>query len=248
MTSRPTVLITGATDGIGLELARIYRARGAQLVLVGRRSAEALDPAEYYCRVDLAQPYAAMIVAEFVQQQGIPHLDLLIHNAGIGSYGPVEEQTPEQIDRLLDTNLCAPISLTHALLPYLAAARGRVVCIGSVAAALPAPEYAVYGATKAALEGFARNLRIELHGQVAVQVIHPGATRTGMHAKVGAPLERIGWRRFPTADAVADQIVAAIDRGAPVAVIGAGNRLLRFAGRFAGTLVDRVVMQRSSAV
>jgi len=91
---------------------------------------------------------------------------------------------------------------------------GRVIFIGSVAAALPAPDYAVYGATKAALEGFARSLRVELRGRVGVQVIHPGATRTGMHAKAGAPLERMGWTDFPPPERAARQIVRAIAGGA----------------------------------
>ena len=227
-------MITGATDGIGLALAGIYRTHAARLLTIGRRAARDLDPAlvaSDYCRVDLAQPYAPALVAEFLHWRGIARLDLLIHCAGVGSYGPAAAQTPTAIDALLDTNLRAPIALTHALLPLLVAAKGHIVFIGSVVAALPAPDYAVYGATKAAIEGFARSLRIEQRGHVGVQVIHPGATRTAMHAKIGAPLERMGWQRFPPPARVAAQIAKAIDGGKPVATIGAVNRLLRFAGR-----------------
>ncbi|HMQ32071.1 MAG TPA: SDR family NAD(P)-dependent oxidoreductase, partial [Chloroflexaceae bacterium] len=244
---RKTALITGASDGIGLALARLFQAEGARVVGVGRR-----PPAELerelrgdYCRVDLAQPFAAAVVAEFLRRRGVDELDLLIHCAGVGSYGPVEAQAAGAIDALLDTNLRAPVALTHALLPALAAVAGRVVFIGSVAAALPVPDYAVYGATKAALEGFARGLRVELRGRAGVQVIHPGATRTGMHAKVGAPLERMGWRRFPPPERVARQIARAIAGGAPVATVGLGNRLLRLAGRHLGGLVDRAAAARA---
>lgn len=247
---RPFVLITGATDGIGLALAHRYHTRGAYLLLVGRRPTSAIDPALVatggYCRVDLALPYAAQVVAEFLRLRGLGRLDLLIHCAGVGSYGPTEAESPAAIDTLLDVNLRAPIALTHALLPQLMAARGRVVFIGSVAAALPVPAYAVYGATKAALEGFARSLRVELHGQVHVQVIHPGATRTAMHFKSGAPLERIGWRRFPPPEQVARQVVRAIDSRAAVATIGAGNRLLHFAGKHLGSVVDLAVARKGS--
>jgi short-subunit dehydrogenase len=248
MSDPQTILITGATDGIGLALAGHYSARGARLLLVGRRPAVGLDPqlfgAASYCRVDLAQPFAAPLVAEFLRRRAVDRLDLLIHNAGIGAYGPVVEQLPEQIDALLDINLRAPIALTHALMPLLVATRGRAVFIGSVASALPVPDYAVYGATKAALEGFARSLRVELAGRVGVQVIHPGATRTGMHAKIGAPLEQMGWRRFPPAERVAAEIMRAIDDGAAVATIGGGNRLLRFAGRHLSGVVDELVGRR----
>lgn len=239
---QPTVLITGASDGIGLALAQRYRSHGARVLGVGRRPAAEL-PGDY-CRVDLTQPFAAAVVADFLRQRGVDALDQLIHCAGVGSYGPIEAQASGAIDTLLDTNLHAPIALTHALLPALAAAAGRVIFIGSVVAALPAPEYAVYGATKAAIEGFARSLRVELRGRVGVQVIHPGATRTGMHAKVGAPLERIGWRRFPPPERVAQQIVRASAGGAPIATIGLGNRLLRFAGRYLGGVAERAVAGR----
>ncbi len=244
--AQPVVLITGAGDGIGRALARIYRARGARVVGVGRRMRGLVPPGlcDDYCRVDLAQPYAAAIIADALRQRGIERLDLLIHCAGIGSYGAVDDQSSAEIEALLDVNLRAPITLTHALLPLLAAARGRVVMIGSVVAALPAPNYAVYGATKAALEGFARSLRAELRGAVEVQVVHPGATRTGMHATSGAPLDRIGWRRFPSPEKTAAGIVDVIDHGASVATVGVTNRLLRFAGRYVGRVAD-IVAARS---
>lgn len=238
-----TILITGASDGIGLALAQRYRSAGALVIGVGRRAPATIEAAARRddCRVDLAQPFAAAIVSAFLARRGVARLDLLIHSAGIGSYGPVESQTADAIDALLDTNLRAPIALTHALLPLLAAVGGKVVFIGSVAAALPAPQYAVYGASKAAIAGFARSLRVELRGTgVAVQTIHPGATRTAMHAKIGAPLAQIGHRRFPPPERVAAQIVSAIAGTAPTVVIGVGNRLLYAAGRRLGALVDRV--------
>jgi short-subunit dehydrogenase len=242
----PHVLITGATICIGLALARRYHARGARLTLVGRRDPAELDGRLFdhasYCRVDLAQPYAAPVVAEFLRRRGIGRLDVAVHCAGIGSYGPVAAQEPAEVDALLDTNLRAPIALTHSLLPLLEG--GRLVFVGSVAAALPAPEYAVYGATKAALEGFARGLRAELRGRVCVQVIHPGATRTAMHARAGAPLERLGWSRFPPPERVARQVERAIDRGGEVVTLGIGNHLLRLAGRHLGEAVEWAAARR----
>jgi short-subunit dehydrogenase len=243
-----TILITGASDGIGLELARQLRRGRTRVLGIARRPVMALDagPHSDSCRVDLAQPFAAAIVAEFLRRRGVDALDLLIHCAAVGAYGPVEAQTASEIDALLDINLCAPLALTHALLPALARSVGRVVFIGSVAATLPVPDYAVYGATKAALEGFARSLRVELRGQVGVQVIHPGATRTAMHAKAGAPLERIGWAHFPPPARVAQQIRRAIAGGAPVATIGTGNRLLRGAGRHLGWITDPLARRRAA--
>lgn len=242
------ILITGASDGIGLALARHYQSREARVFAIGRRPADQLDInlRRDYCRVDLLQPFAIAIISTFLQQRQIKQLDLLIHCAGVGSYGPVETQSTSQIDAILTTNLYAPIALTHALLPALKAAHGQIVCIGSVAAALPAPDYAVYAASKAALEGFVRSLRVELHNQVGVQIIHPGATRTGMHSKVGAPLEAIGWQHFPPAEHVARQIARAINHGKPITTIGCTNQILYMAGRHLDSLVDHIATRKAN--
>lgn len=235
------ILITGASDGIGLALARRYAAHAARLLLVGRRPLDALDPdiftPETYCRCDLAQPAAAGQIRDFVAASGLLTLDLLVHNAAIGAYGPVAEQSPAAIRELLAVNLRAPINLSQALLPWLRPVGGKIVFISSVAAQLPAADYAVYAASKAALEGFARSLRSEADG-LMVQVIRPGATRTAMHARSGVPADRIAWDRFPPAEQVAAKIERAIAGNQPVVTIGAGNRLLAAAGRHLPDLVD----------
>lgn len=240
-----SVLITGATDGIGLALAQRYAAQGARLVLVGRRPRAELDPALFaestYCQSDLSLPTCAAIVAAFLADQQIDRLDRVIHNAGIGFYGPVARQSADSIRDLIAVNLRAPIALTHTLLPQLTRAHGQLVFISSVAANLPAPDYAVYGATKAALDSFAYNLRIEQQGAIMVQIIHPGATRTAMHAKSGAPIRRMNVQHFPAPAHVAAQIAHAIEAGKQEATIGAANRLARFAGQRFGGVVDWVV-------
>ncbi len=229
-----TVLITGATDGIGLALARAYQARGARLVLVGRRALLGLDPSLFsphsYCQIDLAGPDCATPLLAFLQAQAIERLDVVLHNAGIGHYGPLDQQPAESVRSLLAVNLRAPIALTHALLPLVERADGQLVFISSVASALPAPRYAVYAASKAALDSFASNLRIEQRGRVRVQVIHPGATRTAMHDKVGAPPGPLARRLYAPPERVAAQIVRAVERGHPTVTLGVGNRLLRALG------------------
>ncbi len=237
-----TALITGATDGIGLALARIYRARGARLALVGRRFIGDLDRGlfmpETYCRADLSRPDCAAEVERFLQMRGIERIDLLIQNAGTGYYGPVEDQTPAGIRNLLAVNLMTPIRLLHRLYPYLERSGGKVVLIGSVVSAIACPDYAVYAATKAAIEAFGLSLRAELKGRVSVQVIHPGATRTGLHAKIGLSRDEVDWERFPSAERVAAKIARAIEGRRPVVTIGVGNRLVRWAGRFLGSALD----------
>lgn len=242
MSVLPTVLITGATDGLGLALARSFDRRGARLLLLGRRPADALPEdlrSVTYCQADLGERDAAERLSRFLDEHSIARLDLVIHNAGLGYYGPPEAQALTDLRALIDVNLRAPIALTHAALPRLAAARGRVVLISSVAAVLPTPQYAVYAATKAGLESFARNLRAELD-TVAVQLVALGAVRTGMHAKSGMPADRLRSDRFPPPEQVAEQVVAAIESGRDEVTIGALNRWLRRGGRWLPRVADLI--------
>ncbi|MFO7634382.1 MAG: SDR family NAD(P)-dependent oxidoreductase [Caldilinea sp.] len=240
-----TILITGATDGLGLALAQRYRRQGSRVLLLGRRPPDTLDPTffteESYCRVDLAQPDAHQIVVDWLKRHDITALDLVIHNAGVGYVGDVASQSDASIMALVNVNLWAPIALSHALFPFVQRNQGRFVYISSVAADLPAPTYAVYTATKAALDGFARNWRAELQTEgsgVTVQIIHPGAVRTAMHAKSGADPAALGWDRFPTPEQTAVAIEEALLRSTTDATIGGVNRLVRWGGRNLPELVD----------
>ena len=191
MNANPTVLITGATDGIGLELARAYGQAGARLVLVGRRARVELDDELFteatYCCADLAGKDAAGTVRDFLAARSIHSLDLLLHNAAVGQYGPIADEPPEVIANQVAVNLTAPVTLTHALAEPLERAGGKLVFISSVVESLPCADFAVYAATKAALDGFARSLRVEWRGRIEVQVIHPGAVKTGFHGKASVP-------------------------------------------------------------
>lgn len=244
-----TILITGATNGMGQALAHLYHERGERLVLVGRRSLNHLNDhtltPDTYIETDLSQSQAAQTIADWLTARGIDQLDVLIHNAGLPYFGAIDEQSVDNILDLTAVNLTAPVMLTHTLLPRLKAAKGKVVFISSVAAALPAPEYAVYVATKAALDGLAYNLRIELDDEVDVQLIHPGATQTDMHRKAGIPAERMDTSKYPTAAEVAAQIAQAVDGEKEQVTIGFANKLMRFAGKHAARLVDVAMKGRS---
>ena len=249
-----TVLITGATDGIGLALAQIFAKASARLVLVGRRplaetpAGRLFTPATY-CQADLSRPGAADVVRDFCRLRKITWLDLLILNAGTGYVGPIAVQTPESISALVAVNLKAPIALTQALLPVLETAQGKVVFVSSVSSALPTPDYAVYTATKAALEGFARSLRVEMGdgpgGRIRVQTLFPGATYTGLHAKSGVDQAQMDWTKFPPAGQVAAQMIQAMYDDRPALALGPGSRLRRFAGRRLGGLVDWQMRRRA---
>jgi short-subunit dehydrogenase len=239
-----TILVSGASDGIGLALAEQYAA-SARVLGIGRRAfPEALSASvarDDYCALDLGTPEAPDAVRSFLDRRGVETLDILLHNAALGWYGPIAAQTPASIDELLAVNLYAPIALTHTLLDRVRRARGAIVFVSSVHSTLPAPDFAVYTATKAALDGFARNLRVEERGVVDIIVVWPGPTRTQMHAKAGVPRNRIRAARYPTPEAVAARAVAVIERRQSRA-LGAGNRLLRAVSVHARPLIDSMLL------
>jgi short-subunit dehydrogenase len=187
-----TVLLTGATGGIGRAIARSLNARGADLVLTGRRRGvleelrTELGERARVVPADLAGPEAAAGLAEHAGQ-----IDVLVANAGLPGTGRLEDFTPEQMDRTLDVNLRAPMQLTRALLPgMLERGNGHVVLISSLVGKVPAPWSSVYCATKFGLRGFGFALREELRGTgVGVTTVFPGFIRdAGLFADSGAKL------------------------------------------------------------
>ena len=233
----PTTLITGATDGIGLELAKRYHKQGHKLILIGRKPLSSLlthhaslFTFSTYIQADLSQPDCIAKICAGLDERSVYRLDLVIHNAAVGYVGEIGEQSAESIKTLTTVNLIMPVKLTHALLPYLTKANGKLIFISSIVTALPSPKFAVYAAAKAALDGFARSLRIELKGKICVQVIHPGATKTGMHKKVGMTEKQ--YKRFPSAKKVAKKITRAITTNKRTVTIGFTNKLIRNVGPY----------------
>ncbi|MGO4418223.1 SDR family NAD(P)-dependent oxidoreductase [Streptomyces sp. NPDC000941] len=183
-----TVLLTGATGGIGQSLARALAARGAKLLLTGRRE-EVLRP--------LADRLGGRaIVADLADRAQVDDLiaeaadaDILIANAALPSSGEVLGYAPDEVDRALEVNLRAPLQLARALAPRMVASgSGHIVMIGSLSGRTASPGAALYNASKFGLRGFALGLRQDLHGTgVGVSVVQPGFVRdTGMFADSGA--------------------------------------------------------------
>ncbi|HUR50530.1 MAG TPA: SDR family NAD(P)-dependent oxidoreductase [Mycobacteriales bacterium] len=182
-----TVLLTGASGGIGIALAEALAAQGAELVLSGRREAELTSLAE---RVG-----GRVVVADLSQQDDVTRLlaeagdvDVLVANAALPATGTLASFNADQVDRALDVNLRAPVALAHALAPRLVAqGSGALVFIASLAGLAATPSMSLYNATKFGLRGFALALHDELLGTgVGVSVVLPGFVRdAGMFAEAG---------------------------------------------------------------
>lgn len=181
------ICLTGGTDGIGLALAHLLVAHGAEMLIIGKRPAhEALLPdGSRYFEADLSKPQSVEKIATHITALGWETLDHLIHNAGIGYVGPISSQTSGNIEAIIEANLKSPLALSALLFSLLERKNGSVCFIGSTVTGRATPEFALYTATKTGIADIARNLRTEWSGRVRVQEIHPGPTRTGFHAKAG---------------------------------------------------------------
>jgi short-subunit dehydrogenase len=231
------VLVTGATGGLGRAIARAFAARNASLVLSGRRS-EVLDPLarELGARAITCDLANRDDLARLIDEAG--EVDVLIANAGLPASGAFTELTPEQIDRMLEVNLRAPVALSHAAAGWMVARRsGHIVLISSLAGKVASPASAIYSATKFGLRGFALGIREDLRPYgVGVSVVLPGFIRdAGMFADAGVALPRgVGTR---TPDDVAAAVIGAIERNrAEVEVAPLGLRLGALFGNVAPEL------------
>ena len=187
-----TVLVTGATGGIGDAIARGLSARGAQLVLSGRREAELSRVAEEVgARAGGADLAVAGDVDRLAAEANAAGIDVLVANAAHPATGMLAALTQEDIDLILDVNLRAPIELARVLAPAMVArGRGHLVFISSLSGKSAQPASSLYSATKFGLRGFGLALREDLRGSgVGASVVAPGFIRdAGMFVRTGVKL------------------------------------------------------------
>ena len=220
-------LITGATSGIGLELAKRLQSTD-ELIVIGRKEAHEvyalLSDNIQYIQTDIANSAQAVeAVIAGLDNLNVQAIDRVIHCAGVGVYTPPDHETSEQIGLNISVNLLFPVLLTKALAPHIEGTKGKVVLIGSVAHK-GSPNMASYAASKAGLAGFARSLEAEWRDRIDVQVIHPGPTLTPMLEKAGYKVGKEG-RFFLSPEAMADEIINVMGTNKKSATIFIGAKI-----------------------
>ncbi|ONI61673.1 hypothetical protein ALI44B_15010 [Leifsonia sp. ALI-44-B] len=233
-----TVLITGASSGLGRGFAAEFARRGADLVLVARRrdrlQALADELGERYgttstvIAADLAAPGGVDEVVSGLEGRGI-RIASLVNNAGYGVAGPFLRSSSKDATGQIDLNITALVKLTHALLPHLTAhaatkpGTGVLLTVSSVAGHAPVPDFAIYAATKAFVLSFTEALAFELKETgVKVLALSPGPTETDFFAVAGNDDQSFGPRE--TVDQVIQTTFRALDRARTPASVVSGLR------------------------
>ena len=246
-----TVCVTGASSGIGLELAKVFAQHGHPIVLLAR-NAEKLEQLALELRsranvradviaTDLRQASAPAHIAEELRRRDLT-VDILVNNAGFGLRGSYAELDLQQQLDMIQVNITAVAHLTRLLLPGMIQRNvGGVMNVASTAAFQAGPHMAIYYATKAFVLSFTEALHEELSGtNLRVTCLCPGPTRTGFAGTArmeGVKLFRSGGQ---SADLVARVGYAAFQENSAIAISGLKNEI----GAFATRLVSRAVARK----
>lgn len=233
-------LITGATSGIGLELAKIYASKAENLILAARHEEVLKTVAEelaerYQIRVqtfagDLSKPETARKLVQWTREKGY-EVDTLINNAGFGSYGEFHKADLKKEWEMLQLNVMTLMYLTRAFLPGMVfRGRGGVLNLASVAAFAPGPKMANYYASKAYVLSFTQALAAELRNtKLKISVLCPGPVQTGFQDRAGLSASK-RFRQMAqgglSAKQVAQYAYERFEQGEVVIVPGLSNQIL----------------------
>jgi len=239
-----TALITGASNGIGLELAKIFASKGANLVLVARSKSKLDDlkselESKYKVNVlviakDLSAANSAQEVYEETTQKGIP-IDYLINNAGFGDFGMFAETDWNKELQMINLNITTLTQFTKLYLQdMLKRSSGRIMNVASTAAFQSGPTMAIYCATKAYVLSFSEAISNEVSDKgVTVTALCPGATESGFQAAAAMDeSELFKGKKLPTSKEVAEYGYQSMMKGKTVAIHGMMNYIMANSVRF----------------
>jgi hypothetical protein len=255
-----TVLITGASGGIGYELAKLFARDHHNLILVARSGDKLAQVATELqahgvtvktFALDLAQPPSPKFLFDQLQRENVA-VDILVNNAGYGCFGEFAQMREEDVLGQIALNITALTELTHLFLPRMVkGGSGRIMNVASTAGFQPGPLMAVYYATKAYVISFSEAIANEVRNTgVTVTCFCPGATHTGFAARAGNNMSRLFKQvGAMNADRVALDGYRALMEGKGLAISGVQNWLVaqstRFAPRKMVTAVSRWISEKA---
>lgn len=235
-----TALITGASGGIGLELARIHASKGDHLILVARNKSKLeelkielerkFNIAVYVIGKDLSDLSAALEIYNETKNAGI-EIEYLINNAGFGNFGMFAETDWNKEQQMIQLNITALTQLTKLYLKDMIQRRsGRIMNVASTAAFQPGPTMAVYYATKSYVLHFSEAVANEVKDKgITITALCPGPTESGFQAAAALEESRLfKGKSIPSSKSVAEYGYKAMMRGQSVAIHGLMNNILAF--------------------
>lgn len=238
-----TALITGASTGIGLELARCFAADGWDLVLVARDEAKLKSVADELAReysvtttvlaTDLSRAESPQKIFDEIKNQNL-QITCLVNNAGFGDYGFFAECDLEKQEEIIAVNIAALTKLTRLFLPSMIENKnGKILNVASTAGFFPGPLMSVYYATKAYVVSFSQALSNELQNSgVTCTCLCPGPTKSDFQSRAAMHKSRLMEGEMMSAQLVAQSGYRACVQGKTLCVPGAWNRILINAPRF----------------
>lgn len=247
-----TAVVTGASSGLGAIFAEQLAQRGFSLVLAGRDHSR-LDAVKQ--RIGQGAE-VELVVGDLGTDDGVEDLiarlngrviDVLVNNAGFGTYGPFAEIDADRERELVAVNVAAPVRLIHAVLPgMLARGRGGIVNVASVIAFQPGTYQATYGASKAFVLSLSQALWAETRGSgVTVTALCPGPTQTGFVDALGSDVSHTAvYRHLAAPGPVVAAGLRGLDRGRAVVVPGVRDRMMVTGTRFAPGWLSAIISGR----
>lgn len=249
-------LITGASSGIGMELAKIHASKGKDLVIVAR-NVVALNNLKFelegkynvkveVIEMDLMLPHAAQNLYSIIKEKKI-EIEYLFNNAGLGGYGKFYERDLQKELDMIQLNIVALTELTHLILPdMILRNRGKILNSASTAGFMPGPLQTVYFATKAYVVSFSQGLAHELKGKnISVTALCPGPVQTGFEEAAGMKGSGL-FEKVASAESTAKKGYAALEKGKLILITDntlnfAINWLIPFAPRrFVLRMVEKI--------
>lgn len=232
-------LITGASSGIGEEIARILSAQGYSVYLIGRNEKKleqlSIELKGKFLAIDLNERGSAKLIYDWIVSMQI-NIHFLVNNAGIGTYSLLEKSSLSETMQMIQVNVSSLVELTHYFVPQMKKLnqKAHILNISSIAAYLPMSNFAVYSGTKAFVKNFSESLALELSDSfVTVTHVAPGGTKTAFMSRSKQDLSKRAEMFMMTPTEVADYAIKACERGAYVGVPGVSN--------FITTLIPRLL-------
>lgn len=244
---KKTILITGASGGIGRAVAQRFSAQGANLILLGRNK-------DRLIRLQKSLPNPCQIIASDLLSDSDRNrvteqlrseyqtVDILINNAGVSDFKLFAAFTDQQISDMIQTNLVAPMQLTRALLPLMNPDAAQIVNMGSTFGSIGYPGFTTYCASKYGLRGFSEALSRELSDtNTIVQYIAPRATKTSINSNAVVKLNKLLGNQMDSPDSVAASIVKAVEREHKSLTLGWPEKLYVRINSICASLISRSI-------